>query len=264
MGFSLRLATPADHAVVARLFPELAVPDPPPSPEHFVARMLPRVLVLEDSGEALGYAYWQRYGDVAHVTHVVVHPGARGKGAGRALLDAVRASAAAEGCARWYLNVKQDNASAIRLYERSGMAVEQEGFAVDVAWASLASLPGDGTAVSSFVASPDDDAVVAARLGLDAARLALLRARPGVVLLGLREGGAPVAFAAFDPAFPGAHQLRAVRVSLLRPLFDALREHARHERVHIFVDGERALYDALRAVGATLVHATYRMGAPLA
>ncbi len=44
--------------------------------------------------------------------------------------------ARARGSTRWYLNVKADNAPAIRLYESAGLAIEQRG------WSHLRHLVG--------------------------------------------------------------------------------------------------------------------------
>ena len=88
MTFTVRPATRDDHPVFARLFDELGVPEPAPTPDEFADTMLPRVLVLCEGGEALGYVYWQVYGAMAHVTNLVVEPRVRGRGAGKALMDA--------------------------------------------------------------------------------------------------------------------------------------------------------------------------------
>jgi GNAT superfamily N-acetyltransferase len=264
MSFAIRDATVADHASFARLFPELRVADPLLTVDQFAERMLPRVLILEERGDAMGYTHWRRYGPAVHVVHVVVDPRARGKGAGRALLEAVRARASAEGCARWSLNVKQDNAQAIRLYERAGLAIEQEAWAVDVRWSELARLPGEAEGAAPFVPVPSDGAELVAHLGGDVDRVAALLATPGTaVLLALRVKDVPVAFGAFDPAFPGVYPLRVARVTLAKPLFDAFRPHARHDQVHVTVEANRGLYDALRGVGADLRHAVFRMSGRL-
>jgi GNAT superfamily N-acetyltransferase len=262
--FRVRPATRDDHPVFARLFPELGVPDPLPDAEQFAAAMLPRVIVLEEDEAALGYAFWQVYGATTHVVHVVVDPRARGRRAGEALLDEVRGHARRAGCSRWYLNVKQDNASAIRLYERVGLRRELEGWAVETTWDQLATLPGEVGDESPRTLEPDEDAAVAARFDLDLERLALLRGRHGEVLRVLGPRGAPVAFAGFAPGYPGIYPIRVARPGLARPLFDALRPHARHPHLHVFVEGDRALLDLLGAAGARLEHATFRMGAPLA
>jgi ribosomal protein S18 acetylase RimI-like enzyme len=141
MDLTLRDATAQDYPVFARLFPALAVPDPLLSPEQFVSRMLPTVILVEDAGAPIGYAFWQIHGPRAHVVHVVVGEGTRGRGAGRALMDGVRQRVLAAGCSRWFLNVKQSNAPAVRLYEKCGLSIEQEGWGLRVDWSQLASLP---------------------------------------------------------------------------------------------------------------------------
>jgi GNAT superfamily N-acetyltransferase len=266
--FVARAGQSSDYGVYARLFPELGVDDPLLSPEQFAERMLPRVLVLEGASEeaagasAAGYASWQVYGETAHVVHVVVDPRARRQGAGHTLMEAVRARALADGCTRWMLNVKAENAPAIRLYERCGLAIERQGWAVLTAWSQLRALPEARTHAVPFVPSCDEDGSLAVRLDLPTERIALLRRRTGVVLLGLREDSEPVAFAAFDPAFPGIYPLRVARVDLARPMFDLLGSHASsgEDRVFVVVEGDRALLDALMAVGASVRHAFLRMG----
>jgi len=263
----VRAAASADYGSFVRLFPDLRVPDPKLTLAQFEARMLPSTLVLDGPGgpgePAAGYAYWQAYGATAHVVHVVVAPAARGAGAGRALMAAVRERAVAAGCTRWYLNVKQDNAPAIRLYERCGMAVELESWAMTTAWSALARVAGDAGGAAASPVAPEDDPAVAASLDLDAGRMAVLRSRAGVVMRGLREGGAWVAFASFDPGFPGIHPIRVARAGLAAPLFETLRPHATQDVVHVTVEGDRALRDALLAVGATVTFPFYRMAAAL-
>lgn len=262
MTFTARAGRPDDYPLFVRLVAELDIEDPLPTPDQFAARMLPRLLVLEDGESATGYAWWQPFGATAHVTHVVVDPASRGRGAGRALLDAVRSRALAEGCKRWSLNVKHANRSAIRLYDRCGFAVDHDCWAMTTEWPCLMRLDGAPGTVP-FVPIAEDDAELAATLDLDAARLAVMRARPGEVLVGLREGGKLVAFAAFDPAFPGIHPLRAARVELARPLFEALRPHAKVDRVVLVVDRDVELRDALVGVGARVLYGLHRMSGGL-
>jgi GNAT superfamily N-acetyltransferase len=260
----VRLGSPADYGLIAHLFPELGVADPLPTSEHFAGHMLPRVVIADDDGTSVGYASWRCYGATAHVVNVVVAPEARGRGVAGALLEDVRGRVRAAGCTRWRLNVKQDNAVAIRVYERAAMAIEQEGWAVDVTWDELDALPGaDGEVSEPAILSPSDDGAVASEFGVDAARLAQLREKPGEVIYARRAHGRPVAFAAFDPAYPGIHPIHVTRTDLARGLFAALRRHARHEHVHVAVEGNAALHEALRAVGGRLRHAFFRMGAPL-
>jgi GNAT superfamily N-acetyltransferase len=264
--WTTRLAGADDYPVFARLFPELAVPDPVPSADDFARGMVPRVvLACDPSGRALGYAWWQPYGARAHVVHLVVDGRARRSGVGRALLEDVRARALAAGCSRWYLNVKADNAAAIALYERAGFSPEQRSWSTSLAWSALPALP-DETGASAFPVAAAEDLGVAARFGIDPGRLALLRTRPGVVLLGLRSAESVVAFASFDPAFPGAYPFRVARPSLARPLLSAMLPHAleRFDFVRVVVEDDRALLDALVAAGAGVLFEFVQMGGPLA
>jgi hypothetical protein len=245
----------------------------------------------------VGYAYWQCYGATAHLIQLVTDPRARGRGVGAALMEAVRAAVVAEGCSRWYLNVKRENATAQRLYRRHGLAVESECWVLRFPWALLERLPGDGSGragdsdgggsagdsddsgiagdsdgsgvgggVAAATLDPADDAPFARRFGVDAARFAVLRARPGRVVVGLRERGEPVGFAVFDPAFPGAHPLRVARPTLARPLLEACRRHAdlaRFDFLGMNVEGDAALKDALLAAGAQLTFDLLQMSGAL-
>jgi ribosomal protein S18 acetylase RimI-like enzyme len=261
MTFAIRRGGPGDYPVFVRLFPELGVDDPILSPEQFAARVLPGVLVVEDNGAPVGYACWRLYGDTAHVVNVVVDPAARSRGAGRALIEAVRGRVLAEGARRWYLNTKQDNVVAISLYEKSGFSIEFESWPMVTAWSHLASLTADDAEV--FVPAPADDAELAASVGLDSGLLALMRSRPGVHLAGLREQQRAIAFAAFDPAYPGVYPIRVPRPALARRLLDALGRHAKEDRVMILVEGDASLRDALASVGAVVSYPMYRLSASL-
>jgi GNAT superfamily N-acetyltransferase len=264
MTFVARDATTSDYTVFRRLFPELGVHDPPPSAEQF-ERMRAHVVLLWDDGDPVAYTFWQSYGRTAHVVHVVVDPRARGRGAGRALMDAVRLRAIEKGCARWYLNVKRENAAAIRLYERCGLRFELDAWAMRMEWAQVDGLERVSGAVV-FTPEAGEDAELGARFNLYPERIAALRARPGLVLIALREEGAPAGFAAFDPAFPGAYPFRVARPELARPLLDAIRPHARMDQfdfVRLTVEGDRPLADALKAAGAEVSFELVQMSAPL-
>ncbi len=258
----VRAAEVSDYPVIARLFPELKVADPIPGVELFTSQMLPRVVIAAEDDIPAGYAFWRCYGRTAHVGHVVVAPAARGRGLAGLLMEAVRERVRAEGCSRWYLNVKQDNAPALRAYERSGMVIEEDGWALDARWGELEALPRGGHSgrFESRVISPADDASIAERFELDVERIELLRQRPGVVLVASYDGASPVAFGAFDPSLPGVYPTCVAHADLAPLLLDSFRPHARHEHVHITVEGDRALYEALRATGADLRHAFHRMG----
>jgi ribosomal-protein-alanine N-acetyltransferase len=260
--YSVRDATPADYPVFARLFPELHVPDPLLTAAQFEERMLPSTVIAEGADRPLGYSHFRFYGGTAHVVHVVVDPEARGRGVGKVLMDAVRARVVAAGSTRWYLNVKKDNAPAIRLYESAGLAVEETGWSMRADWSVLLALPGAAD-TSQFEPTPDEMTALCGELDVDRERLAVVRARPGNVFVALRDASGPCAFAVFDPAFPGVYPLGAARPEHARPLFDALHPHARAPHLNIFVEGGEALANALLGGGATLTFEILRMGGAL-
>jgi GNAT superfamily N-acetyltransferase len=260
----MRDALPSDHEDFVRLFAELKVPDPPPTLERFASQIAPHAFFCVESGRPAGYAFWKPYGDTAHVTHVVTAPGHRRRGIGRALMREVAARAQAAGCARWYLNVKEDNAPAVALYERCGMSVAFESVHFDLPWAAVPRLPAVGAGVPFSVEAASHAAIEEA-FALPRGLLASLDATPGRVLLGIREQDRVAGFAAFDPDFPGASPFRVVRPEHVRPLLEAMRSHAHagETSVHLFVEGDHALAAELSDAGASALFRILRMAGEL-
>jgi GNAT superfamily N-acetyltransferase len=257
----VRDATAADYPVFARLFPALEVPDPVPTPEQFEQRMLPHVVVARRGDDALGYAFFRLYGDALHLGHLVTDARARRKGVGRALLEAVRTRARAAGCTRWYLNVKKENVAAIALYSQAGLAREHDAWPFRAEWERLLALPGTRDASGAPLEPADDDAL--SRFFLGRERLNELRGRAGTVLRVLRSGGEVVAFAAFDPAFPGVYPVAVVSPELAGPMFAALHPHAKHPHVFVTVERDPRLAEVVRGAGAALLFEIMRMGGVL-
>ena len=56
----------------------------------------------------------------ARLYSLIVTPSARGRGIARALVESVETAVAERGCNRMYLEVRDDNAVAVRLYQRLG------------------------------------------------------------------------------------------------------------------------------------------------
>ncbi|MEO6775261.1 MAG: GNAT family N-acetyltransferase [Kofleriaceae bacterium] len=268
MTMEIRGAVEDDYPSFVRLFGELSIPDPTPPRDRYVAQIVSRMLVAREGDLVIGYAIWRAYGTTAHVPNVVVDPAWRGRRVGQRLLERVRELACAAGCTRWYLNVKADNAAAIRLYERCGFALDQESWALSIRWAAALGIPFDPELATSLV-RPEDDAELSERFGMAPERIAAFRTRAtGSVLVAVHapEGGGPVAFAAFNPHHPGAHPFVVRRADLAGNLLRACHGYADLESfdfIRLTVEGDRPLYDSLIASGATLTFALLQLASPL-
>lgn len=73
----------------------------------------------------LGYLllFFRKNSHKARLYSLALHPDARGKGAGKALLRRAEQEALKRGCRTIYLEVREDNATAIALYERAKYTV---------------------------------------------------------------------------------------------------------------------------------------------
>jgi ribosomal protein S18 acetylase RimI-like enzyme len=89
---------------------------------HLLASPAAALLVSEARGGLDGYAIllFRQGSGSARLYSIAVAPGRAGAGIGRALLDAALTAAAERGCGELRLEVREDNARAIALYERSG------------------------------------------------------------------------------------------------------------------------------------------------
>jgi GNAT superfamily N-acetyltransferase len=256
----IRAAAPADYEVFTRLFADFGIPDPVPTRERFVESLAPQIRVAERDGAMVGFCSWRAYGPLAHVVQLAVDPVRRGQRIGEQLLLHVRELALAAGCTRWYLNVKRDNLSAIKLYERVGFRHELESAVVKIAWSCVPPHPVNGGRVE-----PAEDAMVAERFAVPLERLATFRTRARLHLVALREGAELTGFAAFDPEFPGAMVFRILRPALAADLLEAMRPWALPDQdfVHVTLEGDRPATEVLRALGAELMFEILRLSAPL-
>lgn len=126
-GLVLRHATLEDIERVLELELSCFASDPWPrqSFESFVDRAGVTFIVAEDPGEepaVVGYAVLIRALDEAEILNLAVAPGRRRDGVGSTLLDSVVDSAARDGVRTFYLEVRESNHPARRLYERHGFA----------------------------------------------------------------------------------------------------------------------------------------------
>ena len=99
---------------------------------EFVFKRKHDVLIAEENGERVGFLLLLydvpdevTLTDQAFVAYTAVEPHARGRGAGRALLDAAEALARAHGLRYVSLMVTEDNAPARALYEGAGFLTER-------------------------------------------------------------------------------------------------------------------------------------------
>jgi GNAT superfamily N-acetyltransferase len=261
---SLRPARPDDYAHYARLFPELGTGDPTFSEEKWRLSVLPHMLLGELAGEVVGYVYTRVLEGVAYVTHVVVAPGQRGKGLGRAFMEHVAATLRAQGVPRWELNVKPDNVAAIRLYEAVGLRVSGEGAAVRFDWSLVDRLPEPALPLTVRTFEAAEDAALERDFRLLSGQLADARRRRTVPLLVEREGVVR-GLACFDPTFPGCFPVRLPEPADARVLFEAVRSRALPgcPWLQVFIEDNAALVAFLLAHGAELRLRTLHMAGPL-
>ena len=81
-----------------------------------------RGALLEGDGGATGFALWRVILDEAELLTIAVHPNARRRGAGRALLDAAIARSREAGAGVLLLEVGEDNPAARGLYDSIGFS----------------------------------------------------------------------------------------------------------------------------------------------
>ena len=141
-GRTVRLATPADAAVVGRLLFDFNTEfdAPTPSADDFAARftaLLARddvlVVLAEDAGAPTGFGYLTLrptpYGDgpLAQLEELYVVPDLRDGGIGTAILTRAVDEVVARGAIEVHINVDEIDADTRRFYERHGFTNIQPG-----------------------------------------------------------------------------------------------------------------------------------------
>jgi ribosomal protein S18 acetylase RimI-like enzyme len=262
---AVRAATVADYDAYARLMPMLEVDDPVPSRERFVD-FVARTVIADVAGVVVGYALMEQLADTGYVRNVVTDPAWRQRGVGLALMAALRARFVAAGATAWCLNVKPDNAAAIALYTRCGLAAAYQSSVLRFPRELELATPPPDLATAPLPA--DDDDAVEARFRLLRGQLASARARRSVRVLGLYRYSATLRVAAgeagacdrvaalvgvgsFNPAIPGAFPFRLARPELGPAFVALLRPHAPATAayVQVGVEDDDALHAALEAAG---------------
>jgi predicted N-acetyltransferase YhbS len=133
----IREARPEDASAIAGLMADIDHPVPVTEiPQRLVAvaGAPGKVLVAEDGSEVVGVvsvnrlALLHRDTPVAFLSALVVRADHRGRGVGRALVDAVQSQAAAWGCATVELTSRDDRVGAHQFYARLGFDTRSRKF----------------------------------------------------------------------------------------------------------------------------------------
>ncbi|MBL8861257.1 MAG: GNAT family N-acetyltransferase [Planctomycetes bacterium] len=240
------------HAAFARFFAELGVEDPLPDPDRWERELAPGTFFLAEAGRLVGYAFLELYGARGYVRHVVVAEDARGRGVGRALMEELARRVRAAGATRWELNVKRDNRPAIALYERYGMRTEHVTHVVRLSLPGVARLAGCARPVLARGVAPAADAEVERAFHLPDGKLARLRSLAGMTLVRLVEHERTVAFARFDPRYPGCFPFHVEAAELARPLLEQLVPLCPRGAtwIQLVIEADEATTGALLAAGA--------------
>lgn len=76
-----------------------------------------------DNNKIIGYAGFRSVLDEAHITTLAVHPKSRGKGIGYSLVEKLMNDAKQKGIKKLFLEVRQSNVAAQKLYKKLGFKV---------------------------------------------------------------------------------------------------------------------------------------------
>ncbi len=156
MPLEIRPATRADAARICQFIEELAdyerlrdacKASPEAIAEHlFGEQVFAHCLIAECDGEAVGFAlYFFNFSTFLakpgiYLEDLFVRPKVRGKGIGKALLQALAERALAKGCGRMEWSVLNWNAPAIAFYQSLGAKAQDEWSVYRLTGAALAAL----------------------------------------------------------------------------------------------------------------------------
>ena len=130
MDLTIRDAVPADADAIATLLDQLGYPADAEAVDARLERLRvvgDRVVVAEVDGRPVGLAHLQvapaieRDRPAAKIGALVVDQAHRGRGVGRALVEALEAEARARGCELLYLTTAERRDDAHAFYERLGL-----------------------------------------------------------------------------------------------------------------------------------------------
>ena len=249
---TIRAAHASDYDPFTELFLELHVDDPTPSRDAWT-RIAKTSFVAEQADAVVGYIYYDLFAHECHIRHISVAAEARGHRVGQRLMERVLERMREAGLSQWALNVKPENTSAIRLYERMGMRPVYTSQAMRFDWSITERLPVDAQ-LTTFAIEPARDAEIEHATKLSPGQLATLRARGDNVQRAVEDAssGAVVGAAVFTPTFPGAYPFKAASAAVARTLLEALRPFARPDPpyMQVVIEGQPDVASALREAGA--------------
>jgi len=242
-----------DYDAFASLHRELGIEHTAPSRERWARELVRGTLVDARDDRVDGYVQLHALGAVGFVRQL---------GAGAELMLHAAAALRAAGIREWHVDVKLEDAPAIRLSERLGLRAEHRSTALRFPWARLADLPCE--AALALPVSPAEDDDLERELGLLGGQIAMARHAQGHVLRQLRTADcAPAGFAAFDPEREGARLFRVPRPALAGPLLAALRPHGRGPDLGLLIDNDDALVGHLLTHGAIVKLCLLHYAGPL-
>jgi GNAT superfamily N-acetyltransferase len=255
----IRPATALDHSTFARLFVELDVDEAPWNEARFAAEMVATTLIAEDQGQPVGYAFFRIVGDDVHVSQIAVAPGARRRGVGYALFNAIAQRARRETCTGWSLNVKRSNTGAIAFYEGFGLSRVYESVGVRVDWSTVKMGESRARKIQQ-----GDDVRIEREMHLKRGQLNASRMIERVLLV-LEDERHVLGAVVFDALSPTASPFRAVNVESAVELLRAIRSHARATDtfINVTLEDQAATASGLIAAGAHVRFETFHMAGPL-
>lgn len=240
MPLRIRPARPEDYPCFVRWFPMLESGDRTPTLQEWTRALVPETIIAELNGAPAGYCRAQVFGLDGYVRHLVVEPALRRSGAGRAMLERVRASMRVEGCARWRINVKPDNVAAVRLYSSLGMKTAHACASIRFEWALLDALPQPSGSLSIVEPDAEQRRALESTYGLPMGQLATADVRDDAHVRAV-QGADLQGVALFDAALPGAFPFRTESVDAAMTLLHGLQPLATQASMGIVVEDDDAL-----------------------
>jgi GNAT superfamily N-acetyltransferase len=248
-----RPALASDYDAFAALFRELKVPGEPAPRDLWERDELPTTYFVTAANAPIAYGYLRFYEDEAHVANIVTAPTWQGRGVGKFLMQSVARELRARGLTHWRLNVKVDNAPALRLYRAVGMEPFLETTTFKLLWADVARLPEPTPGLRVREPPPEEHAALQRRWKFPSGYLDSVARNPQMQHRVLTTGGDTVTGYARWWSFQRALALHLENPTDARALVEALRPYS--EGVDHFLvgaEGQPELARVLEAAGGVV------------